>query len=79
MTLGVRQQVFGYGNQLAELPAVDLARLAALQTQHAPVQGHTGLVQANPGVGKFSDVLAGELGDIEIIFIVIERGDEHAR
>ncbi len=78
MVLRLCQQVFRDGDQLAELPAVNLACLAALQTQHAPVEGHAGLVQANPCVGKLGHVLAGELRNIEIIFIVIERGNEHA-
>ncbi|MNE81086.1 hypothetical protein D3C80_1777130 [compost metagenome] len=61
MTLRVRQQVFRRGNQLAELSAVDLTRCAALQAEHAAVKGNARLVEADPRVGKFCNVLAGEL------------------
>ena len=78
MCLGISQQVFRGIDQLVQLPAVNLRRHAALQTQHAAVKGDTRLIQADPGVGKLRDVLAGKLRNGEVLFVVIERINENA-
>ncbi|MNN52460.1 hypothetical protein D3C81_1671610 [compost metagenome] len=77
MTLRFRQQVFRGSDQLVQLPAVNLARHAALQAEHSTVEGDARLVEADPGVSKFRDVLAGELRDGEIVFVIIQSIDEH--
>ncbi|MOA49845.1 hypothetical protein D3C78_1727800 [compost metagenome] len=61
MSLCVRQQVFRRGDQFAELSAVYLARCAALQAEHATVEGYARLVEADPCVGKLCNVLTGHL------------------
>ncbi|MNP08708.1 hypothetical protein D3C76_1007880 [compost metagenome] len=77
MTLRFGQQIFGRGDQLVQLSAVNLACDAALQTEHATVERDACLVEADPGVSKFSHVLAGKLGDGKVIFVVIQSIDEH--
>ena len=69
MCLGISQQVFR---------GIDLGRRTALQTKHAAVKGNTRLIQADPGVGKLRDVLAGKLRNGEVLFVVIERINENA-
>ena len=78
MRLGIGQQVFRGVHQFVQLTAINLRRHTALQTQHAAVQRHARLVQADPGVGKFRHVLAGKLRNGEVLFIVIQRIDENA-
>ena len=78
MGLGIGQQVFRGIDQLVQLPAVNLRRHAALQAQHAAVESDARLVQADPGVGKLRDVLAGKLRNGEVLFIVIECVNENA-
>lgn len=58
MGLRIRQQVLRRVHQFIQLAAVNLRRHAALQTQHAAVQGHAGLVEADPCIGKLGDILA---------------------
>ncbi len=78
MALRLCQQFIRGINQLIELAAVDLVRHVALQTQHAAVQRNARLVEAYPGVGKFRHVLAGDLRDVKVVFVVIERRDKNA-
>ncbi|CCJ86268.1 hypothetical protein BN133_2645 [Cronobacter dublinensis 582] len=79
MTFRVRQLRIGRVDQFGQLTAVNLVRHAALQAQHAAVQRDARLVEANPRVGKFRHVLAGELRHVKIVFVVIERANKDAR
>ncbi len=78
MALRFRQQFVSGINQLAKLTAVKLVRHVPLQTQHAAVKRDARLVEAYPGVGEFGHVLAGDLRDVKVVFVVIERRDENA-
>ena len=79
MALRLGQQRFCGSDQLTQLRAVDLGRRAALQTEHAAVKGNARLVQADPRVGKLCHVLAGQLGDGEIVLIIIQGIDKNCR